>query len=405
MKLKKNVSGWVAVAGLVAAISFGSCKTRTAVDDGGALTVINFEEASENFRLTDSFKDISCVQLEMTDESVLGDIKKIIDAESNLIVLTKDNEIAVFNKENGKYLRHLGTVGEGPEEFLEAQDMFYESSDGVITIYDRMKGDFVSYRLNGDFVGKRKAEGISPWMESLERSSDGTMLLCNTLSGGNPPSEYAFTLLSPEGTSDNFDPFAPVVVEGFSTAFAERPMSVCGNELKLVKFMSDTVFSIEGGEVAPLFKLSLGNGIVPRKVAAEMNYGSEMISYSINNRKMPGINKMFETSGLMALIPTFETLFGYYWIDKESGKGYHVESANSVVAEVLPEMNKVAEGRTILNIVGSNEAEILSCVVDVESLIQAISENPGGKGLPEKVISTINGADPDGNPIIIIYSH
>lgn len=404
MKFIKHVSGSIVLAGLVTIISLESCKPRTAVDDGGDLTVIKFEEAPKDFKLTDSFKDISCVQLEMTDESVLGDIKKIIKADGNLVVLTKDNDVTVFNKDDGGFLRHLGSVGEGPEEFLEAQDMFYDAMEGVITIYDRMKGDFVSYRLNGEFVGKRKAEGVSFWMESLERASDGTILVCNTLSGGNPPSEYAFTLIGADGESRKYDPFAPVTVEGFTTAFAERPMSVFENELKLVKFMSDTVFSVERGEVSPLFKLNLGNGFVPKKVAAEMNYGSDMIRYSIENRKLLGINKMFETDGFIMFIPTFETLFGYYWFDKRSGKGYHVESANSIVAEVLPEMNKVIEGRSIINVVGSSKSEIISSIVDVESLNQAL-DNSTDCVFPENIIPTIQEADHDGNPIILIYSH
>lgn len=60
--------------------------------------------------------EISCIQLEMTENSLLGKISKVIDVDGNLIVLS-DNDILVFDKENGSFLHRIGNIGEGSQEY------------------------------------------------------------------------------------------------------------------------------------------------------------------------------------------------------------------------------------------------------------------------------------------------
>lgn len=182
-----------------------SCKSGTSSGEGGDLTVIKFEEDSELFRPAELFRNITCIQLEMTDKSVLGKIKKIIDAEGNLVVLTRDNEVVVFNREDGKYLRHLGSPGEGPEDYIDAKDMYYNLGSGTIDVYDRMRNDIVSYGLNGEFAGKRQLPKLLSYVQSIESAPDGTLLVCNQLTGGlSNPSDYAFTLIKPDGGCEGY---------------------------------------------------------------------------------------------------------------------------------------------------------------------------------------------------------
>lgn len=64
----------------------------------------------------------------MTEESVLGEVKKIIPVENKLIILSEDYEVMTFDRETGKYLGNIGMVGEGPGEYLSAQAMAYDPS-------------------------------------------------------------------------------------------------------------------------------------------------------------------------------------------------------------------------------------------------------------------------------------
>ncbi len=380
-----------------------SCHPNSSNEETGELTVIKFEESDGSFRPTDELSNITCVQLEMTDESILGEIKKVVDAEGNLVVLTADNEIAVFNREDGKYIRHLGAPGEGPEEYIAVQDIFYESGNGIINAYDRVKQEIVSYKLSGEFVKKRKLPRELRWIESMESNQEGTILACNKLTGVKPAQEFAFTLISPDGEYENFDSFAPVTVDGFVRAFSKKPMSVCGNEMKLVKFLSDTLFSIKKEKIEPLYKLDLGKKIVSKKVAADFGYDVEFYRYCDREKLLEGIDKMFETERYILLVAHWESENGYYWLDKETGSGYHLGSTSLVEAQI----RKVVYEGSIINPVGYNEKEIISIYPegDNQEFITVLSEDPEAVLLPESVISAIRNVDPEGNPFLLIYSH
>lgn len=389
----------------ISLLLFSSCNTKLHSEDNSELTVVKFEEDSKLFRPAELFKNIYCVQLETTEKSVLGEIKRIIDVEGNLVVLTKDNEVMVFNREDGKYLRHLGCSGEGPEEYIDAKDMFYDSTSSTINVYDRMRGDIVSFRLNGEFSGKTRLPESLPYIESMEMAQDGSILICNQLTGGLVNDQkYAFTLIRPDGKYENFDPFAPVTADGKAVVYASRPMSACGDELKYVGFLSDTISCIKGGNIEPLYKLDLKNKIVRKEVAAEWRYAPGFYSYCIEANLISSIGNMYETDQYILLIPVYEYTYGYYWIDKETGGGYHISST----MEVNSEIRKVVQGKTILELKGYNGKELISCFENAgnQKLFQeAFAENPDDVALPESVVSAIENIDPDGNPFLLIYSN
>lgn len=389
--------------GVLFLIFLYSCSSSTTENSDNDLQVIKFEDVNPDFRIADNFQNISGVQLEMKEDCILGKIKQIIDAEGKLIVLTEDNEITLFNKEDGKYLYHIGNAGEGPEEFLTATDLYYDKKEKSVTVYDRMKDEFVSYNIEGEFKNKEKAKGVSPWIQNMERASDGSILICNQITGGVPPQEYAFTLVTSQNEIKNFDPFSPVSVEGFSMTFADRPMSVCGDEFKLVKFLSDTVFSINQGIVSPLYKLDTSHPIASKQKAAEMGFDTGFIKYCLENKQLMGINKMFETSKYLVLCPMFENQEGYLWIDKETGTGVHIGSTIDFDNEML----KVLNGETIIEIKGYDEKEIICCfdaMSQGEAIIRAASKDLN-TGLPAELIEAAKKIDIDGNPFIIFYEN
>lgn len=157
---------------------------------------------------------------------------------------------------------------------------------GKIIIYDSAGNAFVSYRVDGTFIEKQKAGTSFLWMNSMESDSEGTLLLCNNLSGGNYPPEYAYTLLYPDGETKDFDPFAPVSVTGYMTAFAQKPMTASGDEFKFIKFQTDSLFSIKDGKIAPLLRLDFGLEVISKEdVMSVGQYTSkEVVEYCLRNK-------------------------------------------------------------------------------------------------------------------------
>lgn len=388
-------------------IIFNSCKSGSGNIFDSEIAEIKFDELPDSVRLTDSFSQISCVQLELTENSILGKIKRIIDVDGELVVFG-DNEIHVFNKDNGKFLRQIGSVGEGPGEFLRVEDIFYNPDEKEIVACEAARRELLRYKIDGNYAGKESADDCLGGMESIERASGGICLICNTLEDNNPNS-YAFTCVRTNPTIaeiKRIEKFSPVYNDEGSYVWAHKPMSVFRDELRFVKFLGDTIFSIQNETISPLYKLDFGKKMLSKKEVSELgSLGDAYYSFCLRNDYLLHVDRMYETSRYISMFPVFEQYEGYYWIDKKEGTGYHI----SATPKYEDEIAKVASGKSILEIVGSNENGLISCygaevdswcfkkvfaAMDWEEIV-----------LPDSVVRAIENVDPEGNPFLIIYSH
>lgn len=81
---------------IVGAGVVGSCSSPSSKAKHIDVKEIAFEEAPKDFRLASGFKDVQFVQLQITDDCVMGDVKKVLTARGEFVVLTKDNEVFCF---------------------------------------------------------------------------------------------------------------------------------------------------------------------------------------------------------------------------------------------------------------------------------------------------------------------
>lgn len=224
------------------------------------------------------------------------------------------------------------------------------------------------------------------------------------------PELNAYTIINPDLTIEDIDPFAPLIHPkmGNSTVsfvWGERPMSAFGDELKFVKVLTDTLCSVKDGRVRPLYKLDFGKDILTKERIMDLgSWDMEGMAYSVKNNLFLSVSSMYETARHIVIIPLMDIAGGYYWIDKETGKGFHIASTYYVEKEIT----KVLNGKTIKDIKGSTEKELISCFGDALT-IQAFKEQATTNGdksvLPEKAVSAIQNLDPEGNPFLIIYSN
>lgn len=395
---------------IIGCIVFCACHSGSPSTAGEDIAVIDFENLPDTMKLTESFDDISCIQLEMTDNSIIGKVKKVIPADSLLIVYS-DNDISLFGREDGRFVRNIGSTGEGSEEYIQIQDIFYDKGNNTIVAYDNMTNDFVSYRLDGEFAGKTKAPVNLTGLYAMERGKDGTILATNYISPQSfSPNDCALSVLKSDGKVKELDPYTPIYVGNYVTAGAKHPMSVCEEEIKYVKFLSDTIFSVKNGVLYPLYKLNLGKEIPSKETIAQLGpYGGEALTYSLKTKRLTGIDRIFETSGFIVCIPFLEQAEGTFWIDKESGKGYHAKSSNSnPVSEFMPDVIRMMQGKQIMEIIGADENELICCFnadSDGDIFNMALSEGVEDLALPQKVVNAIKRIDLDGNPFLLIYRH
>lgn len=118
--------------------------------------VIQYKQEINLSRFVDK---LEYIPLERTSESALSPImysRNVIQLTDDYIIVSNrissnDRRLLVFDRETGKYIRKIGNVGKGPEEYLNPLNIFYNSFDNKI--YTR--GDVATikiYNLDGKFL-------------------------------------------------------------------------------------------------------------------------------------------------------------------------------------------------------------------------------------------------------------
>ena len=130
------------------AFLFYSCKNEENVDlmeitfDIGQNTTIPLSEITE---------EITSIKLELTDESVINpDIVKKVLLYDSLVFVTESEQLLIFDIE-GKFIRSIGSKGQGPGEFVFIKDFTFDKKNKIIYIVNN-SNQIISYDLNGNFL-------------------------------------------------------------------------------------------------------------------------------------------------------------------------------------------------------------------------------------------------------------
>lgn len=379
-----------------------ACTDKVYINKGETET-FSFIETPKEHVMADNFRKVSFLQLEINDDCIISDIKRIIPIEDRLIVLTKDSHVYSFEKATGKFITKIGDLGKGHQEYISAMDIVYNEKDKTINVIDPTTGYIYAYNVDGTFR-ERKAVNTA-WATSAEMSAGGNLMLCNLLTGGDPPSDFAFTLIHPDGKVSHIDPFAPLKSGNYSTEFAHRPMTKCKDGIRFMKAVNDTLFTLEKGKVTPYCKVDFLYKMPSKEMVAKMGeFGQDqLLKLKISNKYFSGIDKIFESEKYISLVPKFTTNEGYYWIDKQTKEGFHISAS----MELTPTYLKFIEGRNIINIVGSSNAGFISSFdsFDIEAFKRIFKEEKDIIPFDSRLHSFFENADPDGNQCLVIYEH
>ncbi|MCG4739746.1 6-bladed beta-propeller, partial [Bacteroides intestinalis] len=92
--------------------------------------------------------EVKYIPLELTDNSLIGKIDKMLFRNNYFYILDKSANIGVFVfNENGKFIKVLNRTGEGPGEYIAPID-FDVDAEGNIYIADNVRQKIIKYDAN-----------------------------------------------------------------------------------------------------------------------------------------------------------------------------------------------------------------------------------------------------------------
>lgn len=106
------------------------------------------------------FMDVEYIALETSDEFITQGVIKAVGEK--LIITTNrnlDGDIFIFDRKNGKGLRKINRLGQGPEEYTQFTDIILDEENNDIYIIAYSSRSILVYDLNGNFKRKFMFDG------------------------------------------------------------------------------------------------------------------------------------------------------------------------------------------------------------------------------------------------------
>ena len=389
-----------------------SCREhKKSTPTGADVKEVTFKEAPKDFLIASSFKNIHMIQLEAKEECLISDIKRVVDVEGKVYVLTRTNEIFCFDRATGKYIRTIGRLGEGPGEYVSAMDICYDEKEKCICVVDYYKSAIHNYSLDGRFLGDRQlekdtAEGVNLTVYA-DCAPDGNMLLSLCMPPQKPSRDYVYMMLRPDGTSTGVDVFSPVRSKIAQVEVSRHPIAKSEDGLRFFKFMNDTIFTLSGDEVVPFCKLNLGRKMIPKDVLAKMGPYEDVNAGKLyqSGYSLP-LFELYEDKNYILVLTKPLTLQGRenYLINKKTLEGIHIKGSALMAVEGV----MFLEGRLMPSVIDSNRNEFISWFAPI--WIECMRDEIFAKNLDVKLYKKemrtfFEKADPDGNPCLVFYEN
>ncbi|MFA6128954.1 MAG: 6-bladed beta-propeller [Bacteroidales bacterium] len=105
----------------------------------------------EDILLSSIAGDIEYIPLETSPECLLGGAESISATVLDQYIVVNSKGLRLFDRQ-GKYLRTIGSIGKGPQEYAGSGRFVFDEKNGRIDILDGDRHRVVSYGITGGFI-------------------------------------------------------------------------------------------------------------------------------------------------------------------------------------------------------------------------------------------------------------
>ena len=164
--MKKKQYIWIALLGIMGLFS---------CHEGGKGDSLSFDlmaEAVDTLYYSAFVDSVRYIELETTEDCLIGSINDIIRTPSHLFILDRKQQTIWIFDAKGHYLNKIAKQGEGPEEYVNLCQ--FEYADNRIVALDLWTRSLLYYDLQGNYQGKKE---LAVWADDFKLLPDGSIIV------------------------------------------------------------------------------------------------------------------------------------------------------------------------------------------------------------------------------------
>ena len=133
----------------ILSLSSGGCSKKAPHDEDIKTIVVSAQDINNEILLSNYVESIEEINLETTDQSIIGGIEKVILYEDALFIFDKKGKSILKFFKNGKLISKLAAVGKGPGEYFQPFD--FDIHQGSIYLLDYTRKRLLIYDLDFNY--------------------------------------------------------------------------------------------------------------------------------------------------------------------------------------------------------------------------------------------------------------
>lgn len=273
--------------------------------------IIDPDKYEKNNDLSSILQDsIKIIQLETTDECLIGEVTKVELKNEEIFISDRINQkIFIFNS-NGKYLKNIGKSGNGPGEIRSLGDFTFIGDS--LFIQDGYGKKYLIYSTNGDYLGDLpykthhhdviSFDNILYFVSNYFYSELGFYNL------------FRYDLLTKNISS--YIPFDEKINKNNSAWGLNRHISKYRESALLIYPLNDTIYEITKNNVHSKYIIKFSKRNIPDNIKDKN--GSTVFSLALRDGYIKGLHHLQNSKNYLLGIYTDGNTYSYITIDKKT---------------------------------------------------------------------------------------
>ena len=257
---------------------FYSCTTKNVntYEMLESIHVIDFDTLKmiSKFHLSEAVYSSSFIIPELTDQSMFSFVDKLEVADSLIYILDTYKAKAVFvYGMDGRFLRKIGSIGQGPGEYLNISDFSIDKKGGNICLFDCNKQKINVYDIH---TGKYKSANYIK-IESNVEYIDNNLYVSSYYYKQPDPDFLLFKLDQKDFfieesyfSAKKYNKGSYAADYGGRSEFYNTP-----NGVRFIKNLSDTIVTVDSKGIWPFLTLRSKNLLTVNDVKSKMTFSHD----------------------------------------------------------------------------------------------------------------------------------